>query len=522
MAEKALDNLDVWREILGYLEVSLDIDDPAVVREKRKAALAVALLSPNLTQLGLDTLWKAMTTLVPIAHVTNTWNDGAVHYLEYDQHTSSSLGSWYLNQPIVDQAHRLYVATYLQRIRTLHIHVSQMEQELWHVIFVMLHPISVVPLPNIRHLVLHIKGSGILLLGSAVTHLLSSTLTSITLVGPSSRNSTTAQNYIRSHHLPELTEMVYRDGNLGAIPDGIQQFRKLRCLRIVDESNFIEFGHDLLGTLNSLAGLEELQIYLGRRNGFTFTDLKGDLRLPNLCIFRLTVSTPLVLTPLLLGAHLPHLHTLSVVAIDDPGDMLNPKHIFSHVSGLSSLEHLYFQIQVRSRPTSRVLAREDKESSWNPLLAPLKKLRTVQFIDVPHKLTQGVLGTILHSLPRLQELSMDYPNLPCALIPSSTLIPLARAPEIHRITLPIDFAFLTNPLPPHTTPSFSHLTELKCCQSRGIPAQGAKKIIVLRNLLFLFPNIKWIVSDHDEDGRIAELHELLISFRQLLTDHSTW
>lgn len=83
MASRSLDNLDVWMEILKHLEASLDDDDASVVKEKRKAALAVALLSAKLVDPGLDTLWKNMTTLVPVSYVINSWNGGTVRYLEY-------------------------------------------------------------------------------------------------------------------------------------------------------------------------------------------------------------------------------------------------------------------------------------------------------------------------------------------------------------------------------------------------------------------------------------------------------
>lgn len=79
MLDNFLTSLDEWDEILSYLEVSLEDDDEKVVKEKRKAISAIALLSPKLTELALNALWKNMTTLVPIVEVVNS--DG--EFLDY-------------------------------------------------------------------------------------------------------------------------------------------------------------------------------------------------------------------------------------------------------------------------------------------------------------------------------------------------------------------------------------------------------------------------------------------------------
>jgi hypothetical protein len=71
----SLGNLDVWSEVLKYLEISLDHDSDSEIKDKRRALLRVALLSPSLTTPALDALWRSMTSLEPIVHVINATSD---------------------------------------------------------------------------------------------------------------------------------------------------------------------------------------------------------------------------------------------------------------------------------------------------------------------------------------------------------------------------------------------------------------------------------------------------------------
>lgn len=90
MLNQFFPNLDIWNEILGYFEVSLGParDNKRVAREKRKASLAITLLSPWLTELALDVLWKDMTTLVPIVSVANSGGE----FIDY--RVSDGRGCW--------------------------------------------------------------------------------------------------------------------------------------------------------------------------------------------------------------------------------------------------------------------------------------------------------------------------------------------------------------------------------------------------------------------------------------------
>lgn len=90
MTTTALGNLDVWQEILKHFEVSFEIDDPTTIKEKRSAALTVALLSRQLIGPGLNTLWKNMATILPISNVINSWEGGSIQYLLYHKPTSAA------------------------------------------------------------------------------------------------------------------------------------------------------------------------------------------------------------------------------------------------------------------------------------------------------------------------------------------------------------------------------------------------------------------------------------------------
>jgi hypothetical protein len=68
----SLGNLDIWSEVLKYLEISLDHDSESEIKDKRRALFRVALLSPSLTTPALDTLWRSMTSLEPITRVINS------------------------------------------------------------------------------------------------------------------------------------------------------------------------------------------------------------------------------------------------------------------------------------------------------------------------------------------------------------------------------------------------------------------------------------------------------------------
>jgi hypothetical protein len=75
-------------EILRYFEISLDTDYRYMIREKKKSIFAITLLSRELKEVGLDALWRVMTTLLPIVSVANSRDK----LLEY--RASGERGCW--------------------------------------------------------------------------------------------------------------------------------------------------------------------------------------------------------------------------------------------------------------------------------------------------------------------------------------------------------------------------------------------------------------------------------------------
>lgn len=295
--------------------------------------------------------------------------------------------------------------------------------------------------------------------------------------------------------------MAYRCANLRDIPEGVQQFRTLRRL-LVDNGpeNPIAYDARLCSTLASLADLEELQISIGPAGD---PDTRAPLlALPNLQIFRVTISQSLTLR-----WRLPSLHTLFFTVM---AGGLNYRRLFL-ISLVPHLQHFHLRLMMQSRLDSEKLSIEDMES----FLAHTSKLKTFQLDDVPHQLTPEDLASALKSWRQLRTLSINWAG---ELISSSVLLSISKHPQLRSITLPLDFTFLTDPLPTSTRQSRCHLTELRCCRWTGIPTKGAKKIVVLRNLLRLFPNLSRIVSEYDGEGLLEELQELIASFRELLAN----
>jgi hypothetical protein len=78
---EALGNLDIWTEILQYFRIYSERDSDSEVKEKRKCLLRIALLSPSLTSLALDLLWRDMASLVPLTQVVNVNSEPILHFL---------------------------------------------------------------------------------------------------------------------------------------------------------------------------------------------------------------------------------------------------------------------------------------------------------------------------------------------------------------------------------------------------------------------------------------------------------
>ncbi len=70
------ENLDIWSEILRYFTIREGHETKEEIVAKRRMLLNVALLSPTLTDITLDVLWRSMTCLEPICQAINSRDSG--------------------------------------------------------------------------------------------------------------------------------------------------------------------------------------------------------------------------------------------------------------------------------------------------------------------------------------------------------------------------------------------------------------------------------------------------------------
>lgn len=69
-------NINVWSEILRYFTISEGCETKEEIVAKRRTLLCVALVSPALTDIALDGLWRSMASLKPICRVINSCDAG--------------------------------------------------------------------------------------------------------------------------------------------------------------------------------------------------------------------------------------------------------------------------------------------------------------------------------------------------------------------------------------------------------------------------------------------------------------
>lgn len=390
------------------------------------------------------------------------------------------------------------------------------EIELWGLVSTLLH--STFIFPNIKHLSVQVDTT-FMASGNTIGHLLSPSLHSITLVGSWSIYLRTIQNYVLSHSLPELVELNYRN-DPREVPEGLRHFPKLKKLWFSGRTIF-GLNSRLVDRLNALLNLEELQISLRPNEQNPNPPTLSPLVLPNLHTLRLTIFYPEMLQSLLLFAHLPSLHTLSVTVL--VGASSQVPILSTDIPALQSLRHLSIRVAAEPHRNAQVFTNlnEFEDLDQFTTLTGINTLETLNLINVPYRSVEANLRRMIKSWSKLQALSVERSD-GGSLMESSVLPHLAHCLELNKITLPLDFTFLTEPLPGNTELSPNRLTELRCNQWKGIPAKGRKKIIVIRNLLRLFPHLRRIFLAQDEEGLTEELQELIVSYRELLSAYRGW
>ncbi len=384
------------------------------------------------------------------------------------------------------------------------------EIELWGLVSTLLH--SKFILPNINHLSVRVETT-FMASGNTISNLLSPSLNSITLMGSWSIYLRTIQNYILSHQLPELVGIDYRN-DPREVPEGLQYFPKLKCLRI-GRGTLFGLSSTLVDRLNTLVHLEELQISFRPNDQNPTSPIMSPFVLPNLCILRLTIFYSEMLQPLLLTSHLPSLHTLSVTVL--VGASSQTPLLSTDFPAIQNLRHLSIRVATEPHRNAQVFTNMNEFEDVDPFtsLTGIKTLETLNLTNVPYRSVEANLRKMIRSWSKLQALSVERSD-GGPLIESSILLHFAYCLELYKITLSLDFTFFTSPLPIHTPLPPNRLTDLRCNQWKGIPAKGRKKIIVVRNLLYLFPNLRRLNLAQDDDDLMEELQELIVSYRELL------
>ncbi|KAF5350665.1 hypothetical protein D9756_008523 [Leucocoprinus leucothites] len=503
MATISLENLDVWRMILQEFEVSLDHDETMIVREKRKAALTLALLSPKLTEIGLDTLWKSMTTLTPILRVMGACESS------FGLPAVVDLDRWYISRPLSRDKYLDRVTFYLERVRRFHAPINLHELEFWHILSTLLFRELI--LPSLRSLSMFITETPPLSFSSVVVHILSPSITSITFVCPHwEGNLPRIQHIVRSRELPNLNEVIYklkRRGSTLKIPTPpTSSFTAIKRLEVHDDYALKHPRYDsiICSSLKNMKNLEVLYIRIGPIRREASRNYTVEINFHSLQKLHIVLNDrrPAVTWDL------PSLHTLTLSTYLESTDF---RGIFSQPF-FAQLRHLHLEIL---RKLDEIPHRGVMFSSLEPLKDHTNKLQTFRFNGVPLNLSADELTSLVESWPSLRELSISEGDNDARPISSSVLVDFSRLACFQDLTLPLDFTFLTEDLSLNASHPASRLTELRCSRLEGIPNRGSKKIIVFKNLLRLFPNIKKISAAVDEEGVIEELQELIKSFRPL-------
>ncbi|EKM78220.1 hypothetical protein AGABI1DRAFT_129346 [Agaricus bisporus var. burnettii JB137-S8] len=489
MLDNFLTSLDEWDEILSYLEVSLEDDDEKVVKEKRKAISAIALLSPKLTELALNALWKNMTTLVPIVEVVNS--DG--EFFDYHR-VLNGRGCWRVSADLeITEKFLDDLIRNLKRIRNLRVQVSEKELELWQMLHAFLIPRSMVYiLPCLQGLSLVSANSpqshpflGI------ISYIFAPSLTTITVSGCWGASWMTVQHHMNSHHLPNLYRLRYLDDTLEHYPCGIERFTSLRCLVIHDEEQFYN-----LSTLVDLAPLNYL-----RKLAISIQVDDDDFEDP---------ST--------LSIMLPELQHLQLkIGSEDTYDLFFRVQLPSLISLSLEMQHTLEQelplgFIVASYPNlcDLILHCTEMEDhsyimSANDFMtiALVRGMKSLKLINIPHKLKERDIFSLVKSLPNLHSLTVTGPG---TIFSVALIISISQFSNLRCVELPLDFSLLADHWSSEKmSQSPSQMRKLISPNSSGIPDKSSAKLVLIRNVLHLFPKLEEFGGT---GGPLEELRDL--------------
>ncbi|KAF5350667.1 hypothetical protein D9756_008521 [Leucocoprinus leucothites] len=513
-----LGNLDVWTEILSHLHIYLPLDQKEVIGEKRRALLCVALLSPTLTGLALEHLWRSMASLEPVRLVINSSCAGGQEQLRFLQDNQG--GYWVLQEPL-SQEQRIRASGYLSHIHNFHFQLTTgtRETSLWSMLSVSLGLSGTVPLiPNLKSLSLDFRGSN----GGVATWLHSMTPLMSPSLGQVSYMTTLAhaggvevfQAMLKSQSI-ELSSLYYH---------GPPSPRLLEC--------FLFFNGLESLTLDFI--LQGMSIQRYTQSAVTIADIFDQS--PHLKALRVDLRLFPLRDPVSLGKRMkvdasPALRSLHVTG--DASDL----HSFL-LDGVtsSSLSTLTIFIAQASElvwkslcdrasvnfPKMRNLTLQAQPGSGVPqlLLQDISSIisratmQSFQIDTIPHCLADANITGLVSSWPELKSFAIlnDYSSF----LSAKVLIEISQLPHLQYLALPLDLSQLGTPLlyTPHTD---CPLQELKVIRYSAAPTTLDGKIDLARNILMLFPAIESISGvEASQNAYMGELHKLIRAFHSVV------
>ncbi len=524
-------NRDVWSEILQYFKVDLADDSREDIRLNRSVILSVALIHPDLVDVALDELWRAMVSLEPIVHVLNASLVESPKTLEYDQ----LLEFWVsadcpfiahclltncfakeLSLPMVNATDPFSRArVYLSRIQYLHFATFPAEREytLWAAISTLGRQLS--PLcPRLRTIFF---GSGFDTPGAIynLMLLISPSLQNLIFANTVSDESKVAAiptllSSFRCHNV-QLQEFSYHGFVSPRIIQHIPQFPTLRSVAIRPGQPIregIQFQ-----SFRRMENLTKLDIHLGifqtgandwltHMPSLLTLCLAGSWKDIYACIHDRTYSSlqslSLILDPVRGRANLPQPHRMN-------------RHVFSRISAACpSLQSLSLTLP-RSQPGHVVMAILDILALRGRPLEILElrhlpaSLSTTDIIDIV---------TVWLSLKRLRIVPPPAHLFECeAKVLFSYLA--NHAPKLLDIDVPLDFSSLTTPLlslPRCACP----LQKLDLSQALNVPETLPEKLTLCRNFISVLPRLTIVTSSGSDPDVPNDLQAIINLLQDIL------
>ncbi|KAF9445671.1 hypothetical protein P691DRAFT_805320 [Macrolepiota fuliginosa MF-IS2] len=497
-----LGNVDIWLEILKFFEPALESDSEAEIQEKRMTALAIALLCPGLTEFGLDTLWKSMSTLQPIVRAINT--SSLNRFISYPLES----GCWVLRRPLISSDQRERIRSYRARIQNFHAReMTEKEVTLWPALATCLDIKTL--LPNLRFLSLVYNPMVPFASWLSVSPLLSPTLSSFSLFASSSKIAEILIVLLQTRSV-QPTRIVYRGPSSKRLAQSFMHHVALECLRFDFGDHPPGSSTSIIHLFGKLTHLRELRVDL---RVFTINKVEERaLTLANLRYLDITGS-PLSLCRLLQSTNFPSLISLKLNSIlEDLGGECWDSLCICIAASAPMLRHLSLQdLSSIAEITVQALSRLSKLD-----------LLSLELSHIPENLMSSDSDGITPLWPNLRVLSILADSPESFIDASAFLTPLAHRSGLQRIELPLDFRGLDTPIS-RATPLILHspLTEIVCTRSKGVPTTVAGTLILVKNLLRCFPNLKriWEKEGNGNGGKLVDLQLGVDVARELLVDY---